>query len=203
MKTIVYIDGQNFLYKVADILIEAQLVQNKQAVSSIDIRWLMSQIIDGKFDIRFYGIKKISRQKNMEPALHRKSLIFSDNLRKLRNCLTKQEIQYVDVGMLKIRDTDICKKCGNQELHFQEKGVDVGLAIDLVKDTLLRQVDRIVLVSSDTDLMPAILTAKDAEKEIVYVGFEDRLTKALASQANSVQILRKKEVIEAWNRMIK
>ena len=51
--------------------------------------------------------------------------------------------------------------------------------------------------------MPAILTAKDAEKEIVYVGFEDRLTKALASQANSVQILRKKEVIEAWNRMIK
>ena len=204
MRTTVYIDGQNFLYKVADILIEKGLLKNKQEVTAIDIPWLLSQVIDNtKCKIRFYGVKKIHRRKDLGEDIYKKSVVFSDNARKIRNCIQQTGVDFVDVGKLKIREGDICKKCGNQDYHFQEKGVDVGLAVDLVKDALTDSVDEIVLLSSDTDLIPAILVAKEAGKKIIYVGFEDKLTKALASESDAVQILRKKEVVSAWEKMKK
>jgi len=204
MNKIVYIDGQNFLYKVADILIEKGLLKNKQDITAIDIPWLLLQVLDDdKCEFRFYGVRRIHRQKKLGENIYRKSVVFSDNARRIRNCMQQTGVQFIDVGKLKIRDGDICKKCGNQDYHFQEKGVDVGLAVDLVKDALTNPVDEIILLSSDTDLIPAILVAKGAGKKITYVGFEDRLTKALASEADSVQVLRKKEVIEAWTRVKK
>lgn len=204
MKTIVYIDGQNFLYKVADILMEKGLLKDKQEVTAIDIPWLLSQVVDNeKSEVRFYGVKKIHRRKDLGKDIYKKSVIFSDNARKVRNCMQQTGVKFVDSGKLKIRDGDICKKCGNQDYHFQEKGVDVGLAVDLVKDALTDSADEIILLSSDTDLIPAVLVAKEANKKITYVGFEDRLTKALASESDSVQILRKKEVVESWRRIQK
>ena len=40
----IYIDGQNFLYKASDILIEAGLISNKDELRKIDIRWIMQNI---------------------------------------------------------------------------------------------------------------------------------------------------------------
>ncbi|MDR1197297.1 MAG: NYN domain-containing protein [Candidatus Nomurabacteria bacterium] len=201
MKTIVYIDGQNFLYKVAEKLVEAKLVKDKQEVSAIDIPYLLKQVFPKeKMTIRFYGVAKIKQQHNFGKVILDKSVKFANNLRKIRNCLTKTGVEYRATGLLKVRDSDKCKKCGATDYKFMEKGVDVGLAVDIVRDVMSNLVDHIILLSSDMDIMPAILVAQEFGKKITYVGFNNRLTSALSFRANVTQVLRDDEVIEAWRR---
>lgn len=151
-------------------------------------------------EIRFYGVTKIKRRYDLGEEVLDKSIRFSDNLRRVRNSLNSQGIDYIEVGKLKIRDSDTCKICGSKDYRFQEKGVDVGLAVSIVRDALKDEVDRIILASSDTDLIPAVLLAKDEGKEVIYVGFDDRLTQALSSKSSSTQVIRDAEVVEAYNR---
>jgi len=199
MKTIAYIDGQNFIYKVADVLVTAGIVREKQDVYAIDIPKLLGGVIDGEFEVRYYGVKNIRRRSDLGEEILEKSMKFSDNLRKLRNYLNKTGVKYVESGKLKVRDSDVCKKCGAKDYRFQEKGVDVGLAVDMVRDSLLGDVDHIALLSSDTDIIPAIMIAKGAGKQITYVGFDNKLTKAIVAEADRTQVLRDKEVIAAYN----
>ena len=44
-KTVVYIDGQNFMYSVTENLKNAGLVSDKQEVSSIDIPHLLKTVL--------------------------------------------------------------------------------------------------------------------------------------------------------------
>ena len=67
-----------------------------------------------------------------------------------------------------------------------------------VEDALRGEVDRIILVSSDTDLIPAVLSAKRAGKDVIYVGFSERLTRALVDECNATQALRDDEIINAY-----
>ena len=201
MRNIVYIDGQNFLYKAAEILMEHGLIRDKQELTSLDIRYLFENIFPREeLQIRFYGVTKIKRRYDLGEEILNKSIRFSDNLRRVRNSLNSQNIEYVEAGKLKVRDSDICKICGNKDYRFQEKGVDVGLAVDIVRDTLKDEVDKIILASSDTDLIPAILLAKSEGKDVVYIGFDDRLTQALLVKSSSTQVIRDAEVIEAYKR---
>lgn len=172
------------MYKAAEILAERGLIRDKQDLTDLDIRYLFENIFpDEELQIRFYSVTRIKRRYDLGEEILNKSIRFSDNLRRVRDSLASQNIDYVEVGKLKIRDSDICKNCGSKDYRFQEKGVDVGLAIRMVRETLKNEVDKIILASSDTDLIPAILLAKDEGKEVVYVGFDDRLTKALFAKS--------------------
>ena len=152
MKTVVYIDGQSFLYKVADVLIEAGKLKEKQDLHTFSFRTLIEGLMDEKgLDIRFYGTR-LKRYKN-PPDIARKSQIMVDSQRRLRNCLNSQNIAFIESGKLKLRDGDICKHCGKQDAHFQEKGVDVRIAVDMMSDAYHKQVQKLVLISSDTDLL--------------------------------------------------
>jgi len=63
--------------------------------------------------------------------------------------------------------------------RYHEKGVDVQIAVDILRGALKNEYHRCFLVSSDTDLVPAILDARAAKKQIIYVGFKDRPSNAL------------------------
>lgn len=174
----------------------------KQEVCSIDIPYLLNQIFPNEeLVIRYYGVAKIRQQKNYGETIQEKSIRFADNLRRMRNCLAKTGVEFRATGVLKVRDRDECKKCGATDYKFQEKGVDVGLAVDLVADALRNRVSHIILISSDTDLVPAIKVAKEAGIRITYVGFDNQITRLLSSLADSTQIIRDSEVIEAYRRM--
>lgn len=151
MKTIVYIDGQNFLYKASEVLISEGYIKDKQELFKLDIAGIINNIIKSDdLRIRFYGAR-VRIRKDKGNDIYVKSRAFSDNSRKMKNNLNNQNIEYVEAGKLKLRDSDICKKCGAQDLRFQEKGVDVGIAVDMVVDSFSKDVvDQIVLVSSDT-----------------------------------------------------
>ncbi len=53
----------------------------------------------------------------------------------------------------------------------REKGVDVKIAIDLITGAIDDLYDTAILISSDTDLIPAIKYIKFKDKKLEYVGF--------------------------------
>ena len=79
---------------------------------------------------------------------------------------------------------------------FHEKGVDVQIAVDMVRGAIKNEYDRCYLISSDTDLLPAIQTAKDEGKKIVYVGFENFISRALSKNCTSFKILNKTQILK-------
>lgn len=65
-------------------------------------------------------------------------------------------------------------KRGDRTERPQEKGVDVALAIDLVALAINKGADRAVVVSTDTDLLPALeLVAAECGEEFVEVAAWD------------------------------
>lgn len=61
-----------------------------------------------------------------------------------------------------------CHHCKKESIVRIEKGVDVSIAVDIV----LGNYKTIFLLSSDTDLLPAIKKAKEIGRRVIYVGAE-------------------------------
>ena len=70
---------------------------------------------------------------------------------------------------LTVKDGYILKSDGS----YHEKGVDVQIAVDICMKAVRDEYDQLILVSSDTDLIPAIDWVKKrfSSKKIEYVGF--------------------------------
>lgn len=205
-KTVVYIDGQNFMYSVTENLKNAGLISDKQEVSSIDIPHLLKTVLHiddlSDFEIRYYSISKIKQQRDYGEYMLEKSIKFADSLRKLKNCLTKYDIKYVPCGRLRAREVEQCKQCGFEDYKFIEKGVDAGLAVDIVRDILKQGVKHVVLISSDTDLVPAIRVARDEGVKITYISFDKMIIRPLSVLSNSTITIREYEVAEAYARSL-
>lgn len=54
---------------------------------------------------------------------------------------------------------------------WKEKGVDVKIAVDILTLAQMDNCQSIILLSSDSDLFPAVKKAQDAGKSVEYVGF--------------------------------
>lgn len=78
---------------------------------------------------------------------------------------------------------------------YHEKGVDVKIAVDIVVGAYEDLYDRLILVSSDTDLLPALQVARGKGKEIEYVGFSHAPSHALIEHATETRLLRKDDLI--------
>jgi len=79
---------------------------------------------------------------------------------------------------------------------FHEKGVDVQIAVDIVRGSIKNEYDKFYLVSSDTDLLPAIRTARDEGKEVIYIGFESFISRALLKNCSSYLIIKKDQILK-------
>lgn len=78
--------------------------------------------------------------------------------------------------------------------RFHEKGVDVNIAVDILVGAYEDLYDRLILVSSDTDLLPAIIKTKEKGKEVEYVGFSHQPSFALIRHATETRLLRKEDL---------
>lgn len=74
---------------------------------------------------------------------------------------------------------------------YHEKGVDVLITVDMLIGAYENLYDKIILVSSDTDLLPAILKAKQLGKEVEYIGFSHKASHAMIANCSSSYLLRK------------
>lgn len=198
MKKKVYIDGQNFLYKAAEILIRVGEISSKDELTKLNIRGIIENIVGIGVEIVYYGAK-VNVRKDLGEGIEEKTRRFSDVSRRIRNTLNQQNISFIESGKLKVRDSDMCHNCNHKDLRLQEKGVDVGIAVDMVTDALLKRVNEVVLVSSDTDLLPAIDIVTGAKVAVTYIGFSNKTTNAIVAKTSRTEIIRDQEVLDAYN----
>lgn len=78
------------------------------------------------------------------------------------------------------------------KFDYHEKGVDVRIAVDILRGAIKNEYHRCFIISSDTDLIPAILDAKKEGKKIVYVGFENFKSNALKANCTKTVLITKK-----------
>lgn len=74
---------------------------------------------------------------------------------------------------------------------YHEKGVDVRIAIDILRGALKNEYDICYVVSSDMDLVPAIKDARRSKKDVIYVGFENSISNALQYNSTKTFIITK------------
>ncbi|OGK14167.1 hypothetical protein A3C98_00320 [Candidatus Roizmanbacteria bacterium RIFCSPHIGHO2_02_FULL_37_15] len=106
-----------------------------------------------------------------------------NNQRKLFSHLKKYKIRYSLGYLMKTKG------------RFHEKGVDVNIAVDILVATYENLCDHIILVSSDTDLLPAIKKAKEKSKTVEYVGFSHQPSIALVANCSKSWLLTKEDLL--------
>ena len=78
---------------------------------------------------------------------------------------------------------------------YHEKGVDVHLCVDLLSGAYEKRYDTAILISSDTDLIPAIEKIRKLGRKIEYIGFAHRPSLALQRYATLSRLLIKEELL--------
>ena len=77
---------------------------------------------------------------------------------------------------------------------YHEKGVDVKIAVDLLVGAYENFYDDAIVLSSDTDLIPAMEKIKKLGKTVEYIGFGHKPSLALQTFATISRLLIKYEL---------
>ncbi len=77
---------------------------------------------------------------------------------------------------------------------YHEKGVDAQIATDLLVGAYENAYDFALIISSDTDLLPAISKVKSLGKEVEYVGFGHQPSLAMQTGATISKLILKEEL---------
>lgn len=76
---------------------------------------------------------------------------------------------------------------------IREKGVDVQIAIDLVIGAVEDIYDTAVVVSSDTDLIPALKYVRSKGKKVEYIGFSNVPSLGMIKESDESILLTKEQ----------
>lgn len=196
-QTRLYIDGENLLFTIADILKAERLVKHKADITSLNIAPLITTLRDYKLDnIAFYSAK--IQMYDEYPELAAKSKILLDSQERLSNSLANQDIDYISAGAVRLQEVIRNRRGKFIKAVFKEKGTDVRLAVDMLDAACEGQLDTALLISSDADMHPIISELKKRSVSVVYVGVEHFMSKELMAAANQSVEISKPTVLEMW-----
>lgn len=166
---IILIDGSNFYFKLKDLDLHHEL--------EFDFSGFAKKIAD-KYEIidcKYYvGAVRTDGTKHTQKLFNRQQKLFAH--------LKKHKFIYSLGYLLKSKD----------KMH--EKGVDVNMAVDILVAAYENLCDHIILVSSDTDLLPAIKKAKEKGKTVEYVGFSHQPSVAMVANCTKSRLLTKEDL---------
>ena len=78
---------------------------------------------------------------------------------------------------------------------YKEKGVDVQIALDIFEKAVDDVYDTLILVSSDTDLVPAVQKVRQRfDKKVEYVGFSHSQSFGMTKACNITKLLVRPEL---------
>ena len=77
---------------------------------------------------------------------------------------------------------------------IREKGVDVKIAVDIVAGAFENKYDTAVVLSSDTDLLPAIKHVISMGKKVEYVGFSTRPSIGMTKECSLTVLLLQEDL---------
>lgn len=86
---------------------------------------------------------------------------------------------------------------------YHEKGVDVLMAVDLLVGAYENLYDTAILISSDTDLLPAMDKVRHLKKQIEYVGFGHTPSFAMQAHASISRLIVKSDIISFFSKLSK
>ena len=110
--------------------------------------------------------------------------------------LVNQGINYIKAGSLKVKSGKPCWSCKANQEHLQEKGVDVRLSLDILEESINKNVKTIVVVSSDTDICPAYHKMKKYGTDVKYVCFASSLNRAVSAATYETITITSEKAIE-------
>lgn len=169
-RCIVFIDGSNLYFKLKDLKLHNLLNFNfSDFAKKLTGKDKLADFVYYVGKIRTDGSEKTKQ--------------LFDNQQKLIAHLKKHKCKY-SFGYL--------SKSGGV---FHEKGVDVNIAVDMLVATYENTCDRIILVSSDTDLLPAIKKAREKGRIVEYVGFSHMPSVAMVANCSQSRLLTKEDIL--------
>lgn len=197
MKNYVLIDGENFVHRVASVLQDNSLIRTRQSLKKLEVYNLVTSF-GMTPDVCNYYTTKIR-----VPKINNSFYKRIERMRKWNGqwipYLANQGVTTVKAGLLRIRSSKTCAHCGKKTDVLQEKGVDVRLGVDIVS---FAGKDRtIYVVSSDTDIIPAIVNAKNKGAKVVYVAIEGSEIDAIAKSASLMEVIKIKDILKSYKKV--
>jgi len=189
-QTILFIDGENFIHKIEDVL-KKYPKGRKIDIASLDFNKIFKDPLQ-EYKItrkKFYAAKL-----HFHPETKEKSKKLLKTQRKLKNTLCNQKFEFLIAGNVRGQKITID---GKTKIIFREKGIDVKIAVDLVALSADKVIKTAILCSSDSDLQPAVQEARRRGVEVVYLGFEFQPNKGLMYTTNNTVLFRNSEIIKA------
>ena len=133
-----YVDGFNLYYGLRD----AKMLTSRW----LNIRFLCEAILPPPH--RLEQVRYFTAMVRWDPEKSNRQAVFIDALRTLSG------IQF-DFGHFLSRSVK-CRSCGGQWEKPEEKKTDVNIAVRLLEDAIDDKFDKALIISGDSDLVPAI-----------------------------------------------
>ncbi len=165
----IIIDGSNFYHRLKEA--------NLKHLLTFRYDLFAADLVSGRAEVwKRYYIGAI-REERGNPKSHELMV----NQQKLTGSLTRfgWEVQFGH--MLK---TD----------GYHEKGVDVLMSVDMLVGAYENQYDTLVLVSSDTDLIPALQKIRSMSKRVEYIGFSSLPSYGLIKHSDVRRLLTQNDL---------
>ncbi|MDD4900754.1 MAG: NYN domain-containing protein [Patescibacteria group bacterium] len=169
-KVAVYIDGSNLYHKLKEIKIENTL--------EFDYRGFADSLARGRevISYRYYvGVVRARFGDEKVNQMRAKQQKLFSNLEKRGFCIKRGYLM----------------ENGGK---FHEKGVDVKIATDMLIGAYENIYDVAIVVSSDTDLIPAIKYARYLKKDVEYIGFSHKPSLGLQKNVTISRLLIKDDL---------
>jgi uncharacterized LabA/DUF88 family protein len=192
----IYIDGENLLYQLIDVLRSQKLINERVELTKIDILALFHAVVAENVQpikVRYYGTK-LHEINDLGKETHETSLIMLKQQVTWAKWLKLQGITFVTAGNLKARRK-------GENIVFQEKGVDVKIAVDMVQAAYENKQMHFVIVSSDSDIIPAIRIVRERGHKVSYVGLRGSLNKAISAHVDYTFTYTRSRIVENYKRM--
>jgi uncharacterized LabA/DUF88 family protein len=183
MRRIVLIDGENLNYGLRHLLGNNGRPADRFALSGFNYRGLLEEILADSVpsEILWFGARLRVYDQTEEVKLKSESAIRLQSY--FVNEIQRQRITFVKIGYLRAREVEL--KDGTTEWKLVEKGVDVGLAVRIVAEA--NPDTEIVIVSADTDLLPAFKQAQKQGARLIHLGYEHRPIASLSSASHATR----------------
>ena len=189
MESILFIDGRNFISKVAYILNPENKPNNNTDLSTYDFAGLLNDVLTGvEIDRKIVYFGKLEKHAETEE----KSIELIEKQRVLKRRLENQGFEVIISGRVR-GHIERCPK-GHETLTFKEKGVDVKMAVDMITLACTKKLKTAIIGSSDSDLQPAIKELRNQRVQRIYLGFESQPNKGLTYTTNRTILIRNSEV---------
>jgi len=189
MKTVLLIDGENLKGKIRAVFMNAKKERPKWY--EYDFKGLFERVLTGtNIDRRVFYFARIKEHENSPE----KSQLLIQDQRRLKTHLEQQGFEVVLAGQVRGQMED--SRDGNKTLVFKENGVDVKIAVDMVRHSCDGRLREIVIVSSDSDLQPAVKDVRSRGVACVYVGFETLPNRGMSYTTDRTILIRNPEALE-------